>query len=250
MSEFADAFAFIFDGSNWSGSDGLLRQLGEQLLLTGASMLIVMVLGLPLALWLGHIGKGGTFAINLSNIGRAVPVFAVLGLLSVGFVGSADFGPFGRAGLATLVSLVLFAFPPIITNTYVGMREIDRDIIEAARGMGMSEWRIFSKVEMPLVFPLVLTGIRLAVVQVWATATIAALVAGPGLGNTITYGYTNGQFQYVLGGAIIVAAIALVLEGLVVLAERAADPMLRAQRRSRAAIAQNELPLDKESALS
>ena len=244
-----DALRFVLDGSNWAGTDGMLRQLVQQLLLTGASMLIVIALGLPLALWLGHLGKGGTFAINLSNIGRAVPVYAVLALLSLGFVGSGVLGPFGRAGLATLISLILFALPPIVTNAYVGMREIDREIIETARGMGMSEWRILSQVELPLAFPLVLTGIRLALVQVWATATIAALVAGPGLGNTITYGYNNGQFEYVLGGAIVVAAVALVLEGVVVVAERAADPMRRAYRQSRTSIAQNERPLDKEGAL-
>lgn len=244
-----DALQFVLDGSNWTGNDGMLRQLVQQLLLTGASLLIVMVVGLPVALWLGHLGKGGTFAINLSNVGRAVPVYAVLALLSLGFVGSGVLGPFGRAGLATLLALVLFALPPIVTNSYVGMREIDREIIEAARGMGMSEWRIFARVELPLAFPLVLTGVRLALVQVWATATIAALVAGPGLGNTITFGYNNGQFEYVLGGAVVVAAVALVLEGIVVVAERAADPMRRAQRRSRAPVRQNELPLDKEGAL-
>src|SRR5699024_8245848 len=107
--------------------------------------------GLPVALWLGHIGKGGTLAINISNVGRAVPVFAVLGLLSVGFLGSGELGPYGRAGLATLVSLVLFGLPPVVTNAYVGMREIDRGVIEAARGMGMTERRLFSRVELPLV---------------------------------------------------------------------------------------------------
>lgn len=228
----SDALSFLLDPGSWSGPGGLSEQLGEHLLLTVTSLVIVAAIGLPVALWLGHLGKGGTFAINLSNIGRAVPVFAVLGLLSVGFVGSGDFGPYGRAGLATLVSLVLFGLPPVITNAYVGMREVDREVVEAARGMGMSEWRLFRRVELPLVLPLVMTGVRLAVVQIWATATIAALVAGPGLGNTITYGFSNGQYELVLGGAILVAVIALVLEGAFALVERAVDPMRRIRRRS------------------
>lgn len=224
------AIGFLLDAASWSGNGGLAEQLGEQLLLTVTSLVVVAVAGLPVALWLGHIGRGGTFAINVSNIGRAIPVFAVLGLLSVGFVGSAEFGPYGRAGLATLVSLVLFGLPPVITNAYVGMREVDREVVEAARGMGMSEWRIFGRVELPLVLPLVMTGIRLALVQVWATATIAALVAGPGLGNTITYGFSNGRYDLVLGGAILVALIALVLEGVLAFLERRVDPMRRIRR--------------------
>lgn len=225
-----EALSFLFDPASWSGAGGLGEQLAEHLLLTVTSLLIVAAIGLPVSLWLGHIGKGGTFAINLSNIGRAIPVFAVLGLLSVGFVGSGELGPYGRAGLATLISLVLFGLPPVITNTYVGMREIDREIIEAARGMGMGERRLFRRVELPLVLPLVMTGIRLAVVQIWATATIAALVAGPGLGNTITYGFTNGRYEMVLGAAILVAAFALVLEGGLAALERVVDPMRRVRR--------------------
>lgn len=227
-----ESIEFLLDPASWSGAGGLGEQLAEQLLLTVTSMAIIAAGGVPVALWLGHLGKGGTFAINLSNIGRAVPVYAVLGLLSVGFIGSAELGPYGRAGLATLVALVLFGLPPVITNAYVGMREVDRDVIESARGMGMSEWRLFRRVELPLVMPLVMTGIRLALVQVWATATIAALVAGPGLGNTITYGFTNGQYELVLGGAILVALIALVLEGTLALVERAVDPIRRIHRQS------------------
>jgi len=231
----ADAIAYLLDPSSWGGSNGLGVQLVQQTLLTITSLGIVAAFGLPVALWLGPLGKGGTFAINVSNVGRAIPVFAVLGLLSVGFLGSGEFGPYGRAGLATLVSLVLFGLPPVITNAYVGMREIDADVIESARGMGMAEWRLFRQVELPLVMPLVMTGIRIALVQVWATATIAALVAGPGLGNTITYGFSNGRYELVLAGAILVAVIALLLEGVFAYIERAVDPMRRIYRQDAAA---------------
>lgn len=164
---------------------------------------------------------------NVSNVGRAVPVFAVLLVLSIGPIGADAFGPYGRAGLATLIALVLFALPPIITNAYVGVREVDRDIVEASRGMGMKGTEIFTRIELPLAMPVIFTGIRLALVQIWATATIAALVAGPGLGRIITDGFANQRTYQVVAGAVLVALGALVLEGAAVLVERAVDPMRR-----------------------
>jgi osmoprotectant transport system permease protein len=223
----ADVWSYLTDGANWSGSTGIGAFLTQQLLLTVTSLAIAMVLGLPLALYLGHRGRGGFVAVNVSNVGRAVPVFAVLLVLSIGPVGAAAFGPYGRAGLATLIALVLFALPPIITNAYVGMREVDREIIEASRGMGMRGSQVFSRIELPLAMPVIFTGIRLALVQIWATATIAALVAGPGLGRIITDGFANHRTYQVVAGATLVAAGALVLEGLAVLVERAVDPMRR-----------------------
>jgi osmoprotectant transport system permease protein len=222
--------AWFQDPANWQGEEGLVNRLVEHLLLTGTATIVAVLLALPLAVWLGHVGRGGLLAVNISNVGRAVPTFAVLVLLSVGPVGSADFGPYGRAGLATLIALVLFALPPIITNAYVGMREVDRDTVEAARGMGMRGAQLLRRVELPLALPLILTGVRLAVVQVWATATIAALVAGPGLGRIITLGFRRQDVAEVVAGALVVAVIALVLEGLMVLAQRSLDPVARARR--------------------
>lgn len=231
MTQVIDAFHYLFDGANWSGSQGIAAFSIQQLLLTVTALAIAGVVGLPLALWAGHTGKGGFLAVNLSNVGRAVPVFAVLLVLALSpRIGSGQFGPYGRAGLATLIALVLFALPPIITNAYVGLREVDRDIIEASRGMGMSGTGMFRQIELPLAMPVILTGIRLALVQVWATATIAALVAGPGLGRIITRGFANERTSEVVAGAILVALGALVLEGLAVLVERRFDP-LRVTRR-------------------
>lgn len=226
------AFDFLMDPASWAGPDGLGAQLTQQLLLTVTALVLACAVGLPLALWLGHLGRGGALAVNVSNIGRAVPTFAVLVLLSVGPLGTGVLGPYGRAGLATLVSLVLFAMPPIITNAYVGMRAVDREVVEAATGMGMRGSELFRRVELPLAAPLVMTGVRLALVQVWATASIAALVAGPGLGNTITLGFENQDVARVLGGGILVAGVALVLEGLLALAERFSDPVRRATSRT------------------
>ncbi len=232
-----DAFGYLLDGAHWSGSDGMLVELGQQLLLTFTALLLAAVVALPAALVLGHLGRGGFLAINVSNVGRAIPTFAVLILLSVGPLGTAVLGPFGRAGLATLVALTLFALPPLITNSYVGMTEVDRDTVEAAKGMGMTGSQLFFSVELPLATPLILTGLRLALVQVWATATIAALVAGPGLGNVITAGFYRSDYGKGLAGAIVVAAVAIVLEVTAALSERYADPLVRVQRRQRAMVA-------------
>ncbi len=227
----AETFDYLFDGARWSGPNGIGAFATQQLLLTVTALVIAMAVGLPGALYLGHRGRGGFLAVNVSNVGRAVPVFAVLLVLSLGPVGSAVFGPYGRAGLATLIALVLFALPPLITNAYVGITEVDRDVVEAARGMGMRGSRVFRTVELPLAMPVILTGVRLALVQLWATATIAALVAGPGLGRIITRGFANQSTPEVLAGAILVALGALLLEAVAVVVERAADPMRRARTR-------------------
>ncbi len=222
------------DPANWQGEEGVWNRLIEHLLLTITATAAAVAIGLPVALWLGHIGKGGVLAVNISNVGRAVPTFAVLLLLSIGPIGADRLGPYGRAGLATLLALVLFALPPIITNAYVGMREVDRDTVEAAQGMGMQGGQLLRQVEIPLAFPLIMAGVRLAVVQVWATATIAALVAGPGLGRIITLGFRRQDTVEVVAGALVVAVIALLLEGGMVFLQWLLDPVARARRTTRA----------------
>jgi osmoprotectant transport system permease protein len=213
------------DSDHWHGSGGVPTLLGQHALLTLVSMLVALAVGLPLAVWLGHRGRGGTFAVNLSNIGRAIPIVALLSLFSLGVFGTEAFGPFGRSGLATLITLALFALPPIVTNAYTGVTEVDQDIVEAARGMGMGELDVLRRVELPLAIPLIVAGIRLAVVQVWATATIAALVAGPGLGRIIVHGYESFQTAEVVAGSLIVAAVALVLELSFAVVQKLIDPL-------------------------
>lgn len=225
-----DAFHYLLTGSHWTSAGGLLPQLLQQLLLTVTALLLAMGVALPVALWLGHLGRGGFLAINISNIGRAVPTFAVLVLLSVGPIGADTLGPFGRAGLATLVSLLLFALPPVITNAYVGIREVDQDIVEASRGMGMRGRQIFWRVELPLGMPVVFTGVRLALVQVWATATIAALVAGPGLGEVIVAGFANGNYGKSIAGSVVVAVVAFLLEGVLAVIQRLVNPLRVAEQ--------------------
>ncbi len=213
MSILVDTWAYLSDPANWSGSQGMLALLVQQLLLTVTALVAAVGLGLPLALWLGHLGRGGFLAINTTNVGRAIPTFALLALLvTADWPGTATFGPYGRAGLATLIALTLFALPPIITNGYVAVREVADDVKQAAAGMGMTGPQRFRRVELPLALPLVASGIRLALVQVWATATIAAMVAGPGLGRVITDGFYRSNYPKGIAGAVVVAVVALILE--------------------------------------
>ena len=225
MNVLADTWAYLTAGSSWSGEGGMLQLLVQQLLLTVTALVAACAVGLPLALWLGHRGRGGLLAINVSNVGRAVPTFALLALLVVGWPGTRELGPYGRAGLATIIALTLFALPPIITNANVAIREVSPAVRSAADGMGMTGWQKFWRVELPLASPLVMSGVRLALVQVWATATIAALVAGPGLGRVITDGFYRTNYGKGIAGAVVVALVALALEGAAALAQRALDPV-------------------------
>ena len=226
MNILLDTWDYLLDATHWRGDGGMLDLLLEQLLLSFTALALAGAAGLPLALGLGHLGRGGFLAINITNVGRAIPTFALLALLvTADWPGVATFGPYGRAGLATLLALTAFALPPIITNSYVAVREVPAEVKVAARGMGMTPWQLFSRVELPLALPLVVTGVRLALVQVWATATIAALVAGPGLGRVITEGFYNSWYGKGIAGAVVVAVVALVLEVGAAAVQRWANPL-------------------------
>ncbi|ABL79996.1 MULTISPECIES: ABC transporter permease subunit [unclassified Nocardioides] len=229
MTVLADAWDYLTTAGSWTGDGGMVELLLQQLLLSFTSLALAAAVGLPVALWLGHLGRGGFLAINVTNIGRAVPTFALLALLvTADWPGTGTLGPYGRAGLATIIALTLFALPPIITSSYVGVREVSPAVKQAADGMGMTGRQRFFRVELPLAAPLVLLGLRLALVQVWATATIAALVAGPGLGRVITDGFYRTNYGKGVAGAVVVAVVALLLELLAALGQRVLDPTARA----------------------
>lgn len=220
-----DTWSWLSTSDNWSGTGGLWQRLGEHLFLTVACLAIACAIALPVALWLGHIGRGGPLAINISNVGRAVPTLAVLVLLTISPIGRSELWP-------TVIALVLFAIPPLLTNAYLGMREADRDVVEAARGMGMSGGQLLRRVELPLAYPLIMTGIRSATVQVVATATLAAIAGGGGLGRIITEGFNTYRTPMVVAGALLVAALALLVEGALVWVGRLLDPMRRRTRKA------------------
>jgi osmoprotectant transport system permease protein len=225
MRNLGDAWTYLTTSANWKGDEGIWHLLVQQLLLSFTALAIAAVIGLTFALWLGHLGKAGFLTVNLTNIGRAVPTFALLAILvSLDHPGTAEFGPYGRAGLATLIALSLYALPPIYTNAYVAVREVSAPIKESAIGMGMTGSQRFWRVELPLALPLIVSGLRLALVQVWATATIAALVAGPGLGILITEGFYRTDYPKGIAAAFVVAVVAFLLEVGSALVERAVDP--------------------------
>jgi osmoprotectant transport system permease protein len=193
-----DTAAFV------AGNAGLLAQrVLEHVRLSVIALVIAMLVALPVALVLGHTGRGGFLAINAANVGRALPSLALIAI-ALPFLGLND--------ASTIFALVLLGVPPILTNTYVAVREVDRDIIEAARGMGMSGGGILRSVELPLAAPVMMSGIRTAAVQIVATATLAAVIAGGGLGRFIVDGFATRNNPSVVTGAVAVALLTILTE--------------------------------------
>ena len=204
------------DGAHWQGQDGIPTRLAQHVVISGEAMLVAALVGLPVAIVLGHLGRGGFLAVNVSNIGRAVPSFAILVL-------AAQVPAIGVGNGAALVALIALALPPIVTNAYVGMTTVDPDIREAAVAMGMSGVQALRRVELPLALPLVLAGLRTSAVQVVATATLAAEVAAGGLGRYIVDGIAESDYTQVWAGALLVGALALTVDGLFALGQRRAS---------------------------
>ena len=209
MQTFVDAVQFLFDnlGLIWD-------KTVEHILLSGAAVGVAMAIALPLGVWLGHLHRGSFLAINVSNVGRALPSLAVisigLGLLGVGF-------------LNVMVALVILAAPVMLTNAYVAVDQVDRDAVSAARAMGMQPLQVLVRVELPLALPLMFAGIRTAAVYVVATAPLAALAGGGGLGDIIVNQPTYGP-EGVVAGSIAIAALAFATEGVFALLQYLVTP--------------------------
>ena len=216
MSLLQDAFVYLNDPFNWTRPNGIVDLGLQHLRISATAVVAAMAVGIPVGALLGHTGHGGGFTVALSNVSRAIPTLALLTVFAVTPIG---FGP-----TATTIALALFALPPVLTNTYVGFRGVDRDVVEASRAMGMSGRQVMLRAELPLAVPLLMTGVRTAAVQVVATATLAALVAGGGLGRIITLGFRQQDYGAVLAGAILVALLAVATEVVLGLASRLVTP--------------------------
>jgi osmoprotectant transport system permease protein len=216
MSAFGDALVYLNDPLNWTRRGGILDLLGQHLTVSAVAVLAAAVVALPAGVLLGRSGRGAGAIVVLSNVSRAVPTLALLTVFAV--------TPIGFSDAATIVALAVFAVPPMLTNTFVGFREVDRDVREAARAMGMSRGQMLRRVEFPLALPLVMTGVRTAAVQVVATATLAALVGGGGLGRIINLGFGQQDLGQIIAGAVLVAALALLTELVLVLLSWAVTP--------------------------
>ncbi len=233
MTYFHAALVWLNDPLNWTNPDGILDRLVQHLRISAGAVLLGCLIAWPLGLWLGHRGRGGQLVILVSNVTLAIPTLSLLTLLSLTSIG------FGET--AVILALTVFAIPPLLANAYTGLREVDPQVRDAARGMGLSGWQLLWRVELPLSVPYLAAGFRTAAVQVVATASLAALVAGGGLGEIISAGFglnlAVGGGQVVAGG-LLVAGLALVVEGACALLERAVTPRpLRRARQARPASA-------------
>lgn len=203
MDFLADVVRWFAEGDHWRGTFGVPNRVVEHVQVSAAAVLTALALALPVALTLGHLGRGGVLAVNLSNVGRALPSFAILVLAQE---------VFGIGFQPVYLAMVALAVPPIMTNTYVGVRQVDAEAREAARGMGMTGGQMLLRVEIPMAAPLIMAGARTAAVQVVATATLGAVVAGPGLGRYIVDGLAQGDNPQAFAGAALVALLAVVTE--------------------------------------
>jgi osmoprotectant transport system permease protein len=218
MSIVVDVVEWFTTAEHWRGDFGVPHRLTEHALMSGAAVVTAMLIGLPLGIWLGHRGRGGAVAINLTNVGRAIPSLAILALTqqAIGLSGWPGFG-----ARPAFVALVALAVPPLVTNAYVGMRGVDPDVVEAARGMGMTGGELLRRVELPIALPLVMAGVRTAAVQVVATATLAAVTAWGGLGRFIVDGFGQQDNAQIVAGALLVGLMALVTELVLARVQRA-----------------------------
>ena len=230
MSVVSDVVGWLTDPAQWSGPDGIpvrtLQHIWYSLLATA----LAAAIALPIGVFIGHTGRGALFAVNLTNLGRAIPT---LGIIILVFLLA------GYGFIPVLVSLTALAIPPIVTNSYTGIRSVDPDVRESAQGMGMRGRQVLWRVELPVAMPLIMAGIRTSAVQVVATATLAAYIGLGGLGRYVIDGFSQRDLAEIVGGAILVAALSLLTElvlgrvqTLVVskgLAEQSADAAVRAK---------------------
>lgn len=205
MGVVAEALSWLSDPVNWSGTAGIPNRVFEHVRISTVTVLAAAMIAVPVGLLIGHTGRGRFVVVTLSNVGRAIPSFAILGLalpIAIKLNLGLGFWP-------TFIALFALAIPPILTNTYVGVAGVDPDLVEAARGMGMADREILRRLEVRLAVPVIMVGLRTASVEVVATATLAALVAGGGLGRFIIDGFAVRDDARILGGAILVAALAI-----------------------------------------
>lgn len=235
MEFLAQVAAWFTDPGNWSGPDGIPVRVGEHLVLSGVPLLVASAVALPVGLAIGHTGRLAGLAINASNVGRAIPTLAIL--VIAWLVLSRPLVELGlrreAAEVTTGIAMVALALPPIVTNAFVGVSEVDRELVEAARGMGMTPMQVLRQVELPVALPVVLAGLRTAAVQVVATATLGAVLATGGLGRYLIDGLAQLRFDEMFAGAVLVALLAILTElAFAGLQRRTLSPGLRGAQRA------------------
>jgi osmoprotectant transport system permease protein len=203
MGFLGDVVSWFTTSAHWHGLNGLPHRVGEHVVLSLVAIGITLAIALPVGIALGHRRRGGTLAAAVANTGRAVPSFALMVLaLKI----------FGFGTTPIYIALVILAIPPMLVNAYVGISEVDTELRDAARGMGMTGWQVLRRVELPLGLPLVMAGIRTGAVQIVATATLAAFIGGGGLGRYIVDGRSVQDNVTVFAGALVVALLSVFTE--------------------------------------
>jgi osmoprotectant transport system permease protein len=232
-----DVLAWLTDPAQWTGRDAIPVRVVEHVLMSGISLLIGLAIALPLGLAIGHTRRWEGAVVAITNVGRAVPSIGILGIayvLTLPLVAALELRNIGTP--ATVIALIALAIPPIVVNTYTGIRDVDPDTVEAARGMGMSGRQVLRRVEVPIALPVILAGVRTSSVQVIATATLGAILSTGGLGRYIVDGFAQLDEPQMVGGAILVMLLVLVSEAAFAFAQRqVVSPGLRAGGTDRAA---------------
>lgn len=227
MSILADAWAWATTAGSWTGPQGILSLTLDHLGMGAAAVGLAAVVALPLGVGLARLRRGGAVAVTVANVSRAIPTLALLTLFASSAVGFGD--------RATVIAVAIFTLPPILANAHAGVRGVDPDVREAARGQGMSRWQLMREVELPLAWPLIAAGLRTATTQAVATVPLAALVAGGGLGVVINSGIRTQRYGQALAGAVLVATLCLTVDWLMGRLERRLTPIpLRPRARATA----------------
>lgn len=208
-----NVWSYLSDGSHWSGNEGIPHLFLQHLQLTLVSTVVAAVIALPIGIALGHVRRGGAAAINIANVGRALPALGIL-ILGVEWFGISQPGGVLSPvhSVPAFVAMVALAIPPMMANAFVGVSTVDDEVREAARGMGMSPRQVLWRAEIPIALPLIMAGVRTAVVAVVATATLAAYVDGGGLGLLISTGFAVQDNAKVFVGGASVAVLAIAVE--------------------------------------
>ncbi len=204
MSVVSDTIDWLGDSVNYTGSDGVPTRMVEHLVYTAETIAIAGLIAIPIGLWIGHTGRFRSVAVAITGSMRALPTLGLLTAIAL-IVGIGITGP--------LIALVVLAVPPLLAGAYSGLESVDRQTVDAARAMGMSEMQILRKVEIPLALPIIVGGIRSSVLQVVATATVAAFVGLGGLGRYLIDGQAVSDYAQMAGGSVLVIVLALILDG-------------------------------------
>lgn len=211
MNPFEATLAWLADPANWVGAAGIPTRLLEHVALSGAALAIAAAIAVPIGIYVGHTARGVALSANAANIGRALPSLAVIAIVLP--ITAAIDNQAGFKVYPTLIAMVVLAIPPVLVNTQTGISEVDRDLVEAGRAMGMRPGQVIRGLELPLAAPAIVTGLRSAAVQVIATATLGAIFGGGGLGRYLVEGIAQRNVGMTFAGVVLVAVLALAAEG-------------------------------------